>query len=207
VNDHGKRGRRRKREPIGAILAGGLGRRIGGSKAIVELNGRPLISYPLEAMKGALGEVVIVAKFDTELPSLPGATVWIELEQNHHPLVGLVEALGLADRRPVLVCAADFPFVTTDLIRRIAHVDVGSAVAAVACSNNAIQPLLGRYEPTAIDSLRATGIGDDVPLREIVASVDPVLVEVDDPDELFNVNSPDDLLQAAAMLDRRLSRT
>jgi molybdenum cofactor guanylyltransferase len=43
-------------EPIGAILAGGSGRRIGGSKAIVKLHGTPLIAYPLEAMRDALLE-------------------------------------------------------------------------------------------------------------------------------------------------------
>jgi molybdopterin-guanine dinucleotide biosynthesis protein A len=37
--------------PVGAILAGGGGRRIGGDKAIVELHGRPLISYPLETVR------------------------------------------------------------------------------------------------------------------------------------------------------------
>ena len=47
------------------ILAGGLGRRIGGAKAVVQLGGRPLISYPLQALQAALGEVAIVAKPDT----------------------------------------------------------------------------------------------------------------------------------------------
>jgi hypothetical protein len=32
-----------------------------------------------------------------------------------------------------------------------------------------------------------------------------VLLEVDDPNELFDVDSPADLLQAAAMLDRRVA--
>jgi hypothetical protein len=32
------------------------------------------------------------------------------------------------------------------------------------------------------------------------------LLEVEDPDELFNVNAPDDLLRAAATLDRRRGR-
>ncbi|MBV8217512.1 MAG: NTP transferase domain-containing protein, partial [Solirubrobacterales bacterium] len=64
--------------PVGAILAGGGGRRIGGDKAIVELNGRPLISYPLEAVRQALGQVAILAKADTKLPYVSGVTVWIE---------------------------------------------------------------------------------------------------------------------------------
>ena len=62
----------RRRPPIGVILAGGQGRRIGGSKAVVQLAGQPLITYPLEAVRTALGDVAVVAKADTQLPSLPG---------------------------------------------------------------------------------------------------------------------------------------
>jgi hypothetical protein len=38
---------------------------------------------------------------------------------------------------------------------------------------------------------------------DAVAAIDPVRLEVDDPDELFDVDSPDDLLMATAMLDQR----
>jgi molybdopterin-guanine dinucleotide biosynthesis protein A len=72
-------------EPIGVVLAGGRGRRMGGAKAIVELAGRPLICYPLEALAAALDEVAVLAKADTELPSLPGATIWVEPQPHHHP--------------------------------------------------------------------------------------------------------------------------
>jgi molybdopterin-guanine dinucleotide biosynthesis protein A len=141
--------------PIGAILAGGDGRRIGGDKAIVELQGKPLISYPLEAVREALGQVAILAKADTKLPYVSGVTVWIEPDERRHPIVGITQALALADGRPALVCGADLPFVSAELI------------------------------------------------SDTIAAMEPVLLEVDDPDELFDVNSPDDLLQAAAMLDRR----
>jgi molybdenum cofactor guanylyltransferase len=188
--------------PIGAVLAGGAGRRIGGSKATVKLRGRPMIEYPLGAVQAALEEVVVIAKADTELPNLPGVTIWIEPLLPQHPLVGILHALALADGRRVLVCAADMPFVTPGLIERIASADAGGAPAVVAARGGAIHPLLARYDPEAAEAL--SGAGPDVPLRETVASLSPLLFEVADPDELFNVNAPDDLLQAAAMLDRRL---
>ncbi|HTX44838.1 MAG TPA: NTP transferase domain-containing protein, partial [Solirubrobacteraceae bacterium] len=113
--------------PIGAILAGGGGRRIGGDKAIVELQGRPLISYPLEAVREALGQVAILAKADTKLPYVSGVTVWIEPEPRAHPLIGITQALALADGRPVLVCGADLPFVSARLIRKLARTNPGRA--------------------------------------------------------------------------------
>ncbi len=183
------------------VLAGGAGRRIGGDKAVVELDHRPLISYPLEAVWRALGSVTIVAKLDTELPNVLGATVWIEPGEPRHPLTGILHALSLADGRPVLVCAADMPFVTPGLVREIARADPAGAAAVVASASGQMQPLLGCYQPSALGPLSSAQ--RDRPVRETVARLDPVLYEVGDPDLLFNVNTPDDLLQAAAMLDRR----
>jgi hypothetical protein len=42
---------------------------------------------------------------------------------------------------------------------------------------------------------------------DAIAAIEPVLLEVDDPEELFDVDSPDDLLMATAMLDRRRAET
>jgi molybdopterin-guanine dinucleotide biosynthesis protein A len=178
---------------------------MGGRKPVVELASKPLISYPLGALSAVLSEVAVIAKPDTELPSLPGVTVWIEPQQPYHPLLGLVQALGLAGNRRVLVCAADMPFVSAELIERIATAEMRAAPAVIARHGDAVQPLLGCYRPGAA-LLLSGGVREDVPLREAVARIGPRLLEVDDPEELFNVNTPDDLLQAAAMLDRRARR-
>lgn len=190
-------------QPVGAILAGGRGLRIGGDKAIVELAGRPLIDYAVDAVQQVLRQVAIVAKADTKLPTLSGVTLWIEPEAPRHPVVGIAQALALAGGKPVLVCAADLPFVTPELIRRLVKAKPGHAPAVVACTCGTMHPTLGCYQPRALDALAPAVSAASRPLRETIAALDPVLLEVDDPDELFNVNSPDDLLLAAAMLDRR----
>jgi len=189
--------------PVGAILAGGGGRRIGGDKAIVELHGRPLISYPLESLREALGKVAILAKPDTKLPYVSGVTVWIEPEPRRHPVFGIMQALALADGRPVVVCGADLPFVSVGLIKRLAKANPGRSPAVIASVQGEMQPLLGCYQRRALPLLKVQTQAATCPLRETIAALDPVLLEVDDPDELFDVDSPDDLLQAAAMLDRR----
>ena len=185
-------------EPVGVILAGGRGRRLGGTKATVFLGGQPLIAYPLRALSAALDEVVVLAKADTELPSLAGTTVWIESDPRHHPAVGIREALSLAGGRDVLVCAVDLPFVSAELVARLAHADAHGAPAVVASARGAVQPLLGRYGPSAEALLGAEPAG---PLRELIAAIGPRVLEVEDPEVLFNVNAPEDLLRAAALLD------
>ncbi len=188
---------------VGAILAGGGGRRIGGDKAIVELHGRPLISYPLESVRQALGRVAILAKPDTKLPYVSGVTVWIEPEPRCHPVFGIMQALALADGRPVVVCGADLPFVSVGLVTRLAKANPRRSPAVIASARGEMQPMLGCYQRRALPLLRGSARAGSCPLRETVAALDPVLLEVDDPDELFDIDSPDDLLQAAAMMDQR----
>ncbi len=194
---------RLRSKPIGAIMAGGRGLRIGGQKAIVELQGKPLICYPVEAVVQVLSRVAILAKTGTRLPALPGVAVWIEPESPRHPLVGITQALALAGGRPVLVCAGDLPFVTPELIRRLVKADPGRAPAVVACSQDRIQPLLGCYQPRALELLAGPAREGTGRVMDAVAAIDPIRLEVDDPEELFDVDSPDDLLLAAAMLDQR----
>jgi molybdopterin-guanine dinucleotide biosynthesis protein A len=195
---------RLRSKPIGAILAGGRGLRIGGEKAIVELHGRPLICYPVEAVQEVLSRVVILAKTGTRLPRLSGVAVWIEPETPRNPLVGITQALALAGGRPVLICAGDLPFVTPELIRRLVKADPRRAPAVVACAQDRMQPLLGCYQPRALELLAGAARAGTGRVTDAVAALEPVLLEVDDPDELFDVDSPDDLLLATAMLDLRL---
>jgi molybdenum cofactor guanylyltransferase len=190
-------------DPIGVVLAGGAGRRLGGSKAKVRLEGRPLISYPLDALWRALGTVAVVAKRDSDLPPLPGVTVWIEPDEPRHPLTGIVHALRQAEGRSVLVCATDLPLVGEQLIRRLAEAHPGAAPAVAACVDGRPQPALARYDAAALEQLAAALEQPPRPLSEIVLGIGTDLVEVADAEELLNVNSPADLLHARAALRRR----
>ena len=192
------------REPIGVLLAGGRGSRLGGAKALTPLGGRPLICHALAALQGVVGEVAIVAKPDTSLPDLDGVTVWREPAEPRHPLVGIVHALVRADGRPVLVCAADMPFVTREVLAALVAVDPAGAPAVVATSaERGLQPLLGCYQPQAGALLAAAARDGTAPVRRVVSGFGPRLFEVSDERVLFNVNSPQDLAAAEALLAGR----
>src|ERR1700748_1177591 len=165
---------RLRSKPIGAIMAGGRGLRIGGQKATVELHGKPLICYPVEAVRQVLNRVAILAKTGTRLPALPGVAVWIEPERPRHPLVGITQALALAGGRPVLICAGDLPFVTPELIRRLVKAAPGRAPAVVACARDRMQPLLGCYQPRALELLAGPAREGTGRLMDAVAAVQPV---------------------------------
>jgi molybdopterin-guanine dinucleotide biosynthesis protein A len=185
--------------PIGVVLAGGLGRRLGGDKAIVELEGRPLLLYPVEALHEVCDDVVVVAKRDTLLPALAGvADLWIEPDEPRHPLLGVAHALRLAVGRPVLVVAVDLPLMDAPTLRLIAHADPGDAAVVVPRVHGRLQPLCALYTPRALPGLadfdadaRTTDIVEGLGIRE---------VQPPDPSAFYNVNRPEDLLQVSVLL-------
>lgn len=189
-------------DAVGAVLAGGRSARMGRSKALVELAGRPLIAYPLEAIAAARLEPLVVAKPDSELPPLDCRVVR-ESPEPVHPLAGLVAALEAAGSRPVVALACDMPFVPPELLAWLAGLPDSIAVAFAA---GRVHPLLGRYA-TDVGRLFAVALDDPIPLTEAVVSLDPRLVgerelrRFGDPERIaFNVNSPQDLERAEVLL-------
>jgi len=188
-----------ERTPVGVVVAGGRGRRIGGDKAIVELDGVPLLHYPLAALQEVCGEVAVVAKRDTVLPPLRGAVeVWIEPDEPRHPLVGIVHALLRAGGRPILAVAVDLPLVDAATLRALARVRLGDAAAAVLTADGRLQPLCALYDPRALPGL--SRFDPSARTTEIVAALGIVEVPAPDPSRFLNVNAPEDVLEASLRL-------
>lgn len=181
---------------VGVVLAGGRGRRLGGDKAIVELEGRALVRYPLEALHEVCDEVAVVAKRDTILPPLAGmADLWIEPDEPRHPLVGVAHALRLAMGRPVLVVPVDLPLIDAATLQALLRADRTGVAAVVPRAHGRLQPLCALYCPAALAGLEAF----DVTARAIDVVTALGIRELDglDPMAFFNVNRPEDVLQAS----------
>jgi molybdopterin-guanine dinucleotide biosynthesis protein A len=175
-------------EVLGAVLAGGAGKRVGGAKAALELCGRPLIAYPIAAMREAGMEPVVIAKHDTPLPKLD-VTVVHDASSVLHPLAGVLAALDHADGA-VVVVATDMPDVPPQLLRRLAEADEGADVV-VAMAGGQMEPLCARYSPGARPALERA-LADEAPLRATVAALNPLEVATDAA-AVRNVNTLDDL--------------
>ena len=177
---------------IGAVLAGGAGRRMGGAKAARMLGGRPLAAYPAAALAQVCDLVAIVAKPGTELPDIEGVERWDdEPAEPRHPLTGIVHALERASGEPVLICAADMPFVTPETLKALA----AAGTTAIAVAGGVLQPVLGLYSADALAALKQAE--ENAPLTRTVEALEPRLVPVA-PAEVRSVNTPGDLADAEA---------
>jgi molybdopterin-guanine dinucleotide biosynthesis protein A len=166
-----------------------------GSKPAMLLAGRPLIAYPAAALGEVCERVAVVCKRDTALPELPGVERWEEPDAPRHPLTGIVHALERAGA-PVLVCAADMPFVTADACRSLIQA-AGTAPAVVATAESVLQPTFGLYAPAALAELQAAPA--NAPLTRTVEALDPVRVALP-PGLVASVNTPEELAEAEGLL-------
>lgn len=165
------------------------------------LANRPLVDYPVEALREVCDRVGVVCKPETPLPEVLGAERWDEPHAPRHPITGIVHALEQASE-PVLVCAGDMPLVTAEACRTLIEAAVAAreAAAVVAGDNDVLQPLFGVYRPSALDGLVTAPAGSR--LKEIVAALDPVTVAVP-ATVLLNVNTAADLRRAELVLGAR----
>ena len=187
---------------LGAVLAGGQGRRMDGSKASAPLGGRAMIEHPLAVFAEAGIAVVVVAKAETALPPLD-VPVWHDRDAASHPLAGIVTALRGASGSAVVVCGCDMPFVNAELLAWLANHREQVVVPRV---DGRLQPLLARYGPGVLAALEV-GLAAEAPMQQTVAMLGPRIVDerqlarFGDPRRLVeNVNTPAQLAAAEALL-------
>ena len=175
---------------------------MGAPKAMAELASRPLVARVVSIVGSAGLEPVVVAKPDSPLPRLD-CRVLSEPSEPRHPLTGLLAALGASAGRPVVAIACDMPLVPARLISWLAQLEEEVAVCE---AGGRLQPLLGRYSPSACDQL-AESLERGDSMTDAVKALDPFVVTSDkierfgDPARIFfNINSPEDLATAEKML-------
>lgn len=179
---------------------------MGLAKPALELNGRPLLSYPLAAARAGGLEAWVVAKEGSELPPLD-CRVLIEPAEPQHPLCGVVAALRAAAPAAIVAVAADMPFVGAELLAWLASQPATTAVAA----DGRLQPLLARYAADALAPLEQA-LAARLSLTAALSGLEPRLAgapelrRFGDPARLcFNVNTPADLRRAEGLLSPQRS--
>lgn len=166
---------------------------MGSPKPLAELGGRPLITYPMEAVLATGLPAVVVAKAWMYLPAF-GVPVWTEPDEPFHPLAGIVAALEQAGE-PVVAVACDQPWLEPALIARLAGAE-GSAAYAV---EGRLEPFPARYEPASLGVLREA-LAARASLRATLERLAPGILGEVDPAVVAGVNTTEALAEARRRL-------
>ncbi len=194
---------------LGVILAGGLARRMGGGdKALIELGGETLLHRAIERLSPQVDALVINANDDparfaavSHLAVIPDPD-----DSRAGPLAGVLAGLDHATSHGlshIVTVAVDTPFFPVDLVTRLRNAATEEGVPlACAKTGERTHPVFGLWPVSLADDLRGA-------MAEGMRKVDrwtaphgcaEAVFEAAPFDPFFNVNAPEDLIEAEGLL-------
>lgn len=178
-----------------AILAGGMGRRMGGiDKGLVEVAGRPMVAWTLDAIRPQVGQVLINANRSLDEYGRFG----LPLVQDQHsgfqgPLAGLQAVLSAATTDYVAIVPCDTPRLPADLVDRLAGaLEREDCELAIAAAGGRLHTLHGLFRRDLLPALNdALAAGERKP-DAWYATRRWAQVDFDDVASAFdNINTPE----------------
>ncbi len=177
-----------------AILAGGKSRRFGKQKSDVDLRGKPLIRHVYDAARPVVDDVMVSLGAGGARPDLPDAILVHDIYRGSGPLAGIHACLQEASNSWMLVLACDLPCVRTETLERlILEATPGQQIIVSQAEGGQVQPLCGCYHRSLLKPLEKALFAGRFGVLRFIDSVMHVKRITVAPDELVNVNRPDDL--------------
>jgi molybdopterin-guanine dinucleotide biosynthesis protein A len=198
---------------LGVILAGGLATRMGGGdKGALPLGSSTLLSHVIDRLTPQVDSIALNVNGDGSRFAHLGVPVIADrLDGFAGPLAGVLAGLDWAAEQGVnniVTAAADTPFFPSDLAARLHREGEGMAHPLVIAATpdpkrgTSRHPTFGLWPVALREDLRAALLGG---VRKVVQWTYRhdgrlAMFPVDQVDPFFNVNTPEDLAQAEAML-------
>jgi molybdopterin-guanine dinucleotide biosynthesis protein A len=181
----------------GVVLAGGKSTRMGQDKALLEVDGKPLLLHAIEKLKPHVRELLVIGE-----PRQYGH-IWPDVMPDEipglGPLGGIVTALGAARHDRLLVLAVDVPGVNAKLLERLTREMPENADALVPRHEGKLEPLVAAYHRRCAGAFMDHITRSRLSMHGALADVCAAFLDINPgedgwPEDLFhNLNSPADL--------------
>lgn len=189
----------------GGVLAGGRSTRLGRDKALLEVNGEPLLARAVRILSSVCGEVLVVGPREREAV-VPGVRVMPDERPGIGPLGGIATALRATRGDRLLAVATDMPLLNVDLLRYLIELSPGFDVT-IPRVDGRTQQLHAVYARTCLSVIDDQLARDDFKIDRFFARVRVRIVEEDevrrfDPElrSFRNVNTEEEWQAVRALL-------
>ena len=195
------------KQPLGVILAGGKATRMGGGdKGLLPLGEGTILDQVIARLAPQVAGMALNANGDAARFAALGMPVLADSIEGHPgPLAGVLAGLDWAagqGAESIVTVAADTPFFPCDLVPRLQLAAEGMAQPlALAATPDGRQPTFGLWPVALRDDLRAAlqeGLRKVVMWTDRHGGREALFNEAGEP--FFNVNTPEDLGKAQAMV-------
>lgn len=181
----------------GLVLAGGMGRRMGGAdKGLVLFQGRPMVAHVLQRLAPQVDEILLNANREIEAYRQFGHSVVSDTITGFAgPLAGLHAGMLHAANPLIAMTPCDSPFLPEDLVNRLkqALLSHGADVAVVR-TGNWQQPVFSLCRTALLPDLTRFLEEGGRKVDRWYAGLDTVEVAFDDQADAFaNINTREDL--------------
>jgi FdhD protein len=181
-----------------AILAGGASSRMGTNKALLRVEGAPIISRSYKILARLFNEVFIVTNTPEEYAFLPCRKV-PDIFPGIGSIAGLHSALFHSTTDRTFVTACDMPFVETDIIRYLCELQQSGYDAVIPFSAGGQEPLHAVYSEKCKLVFENAIKGNERKILDILARMKTRLVLWDELKAIngsvksfLNVNTPEE---------------
>ncbi len=187
----------------GAILAGGRAQRMGGGdKGLLALGPDSMLALTVARLRPQTSTLLL----NTNSPPALFAPLGLEIRADARPgrlgpLAGILTAMLWASALGadiVLTVPGDSPFLPANLVTRLA--EARGTGAAIAASGGHAHPVTGLWPCALAAQLDAALASGTRRVREFLALIPHTQVEFPDESAFWNINTPEDLARARAML-------
>ncbi len=189
---------------FGVILAGGTGQRMGNAnKALLILNGTPLIAHAIARLEPQVERLAISANADAPALAKFGLPILADAAPLG-PLAGVLAALNWAaplGASAVVSVAVDTPFFPPDLVPRLCLAAETFASGCAIAHSTADHPTFGLWPVALIPALTAfLASGENPRVRSFTDAIGAARAQFPADSAFDNLNTPEDLARAQALL-------
>ena len=178
------------------LLAGGQSRRMGRNKALIPLQGSPMIAR-LAGEAGRLTDQILISANDTPVYESLGLPIVPDIYSGQGPLAGLHAAMIHSERPLLLALACDLPSVKESFLRLLVRVAEGCDAVIPVTSDGRPHPLCAVYRRsclTAIERNLQAGVNKITDaLRSLNVNWLPEGPTNFRAEDIYNLNTPEDL--------------
>jgi molybdenum cofactor guanylyltransferase len=184
----------------GFLLCGGRSSRMGRDKALLLLDGEPLVQRGLRTLEEVCSEVAIAGA--TEDLSRFGRVIPDKVA-DCGPLGGIVSAMEQSSSEWNLFLSVDSPFVPAEALIRLLFMAAGMpSVCVMARVAGVMHPLCALYSRKALPVLREElAAGRWKVTQAIAAAGQCKMVDFDEESWFRNLNTPEEFAEAEQRLD------
>ena len=184
---------------LGGVLVGGLSRRMGRPKQLVEIGDGTMIEHVVCALSGVVEEVVLLG--EGQVPAtLEAHSRVADADDCQGPMAGILGALRARPDACWVMAPCDLPLLRRAAVRWLVGSRRPGSWAVLPSLEGFVEPLLALYEPQARTLLEEAAAAGEYSLHRLTSSFRVVTAEP--PAALrrcwFNANTPQELVSLNA---------